>query len=145
VMSLVTYTFQLCQIYHQAKEYFLGLINVPHGSGHVQRLYFKSCVTLLWMSCEQPRPIEINAYTCLGCSQLIHRRVAHNWKYSLRTLNYQSCPKSGSVSSLWHTVIYLWFCIQIAYSVFIVIGKLRKCLKNQKLVEVCSNKTGNQC
>ncbi len=29
-------------------------------------------------SCEQPRPIEIYALTCLGHSQIAHRRVAHD-------------------------------------------------------------------
>ncbi len=35
------------------------------------------------MSCEGPRHTEIYAWTCLGCSQFVHRRVANNKKYSL--------------------------------------------------------------
>ncbi len=55
-----------------------GIISNCHKIICHQRPYFLSCVTLLWMSCEQPRQVYGYISMGIGSSQLIYRRVAHD-------------------------------------------------------------------
>ncbi len=63
------------------KSHFLHLQLAPvlNAQKHcVQRPYFWSWLTLLWMSCERPRQVYEYISMGLGHSRLVHRRVAHD-------------------------------------------------------------------
>ncbi len=65
------------------------------------RLYFLSCATLLWTSCEQHRQVYAYISMGVGHSQLIHRRVTHDLKYSLWGNSFRSqCPSKLTLFTL---------------------------------------------
>jgi hypothetical protein len=70
-----------------------------------------SRVTILWTSCERPRPIEIYAQICLGHSQLIHRRGRTRFKNTVQVLLTISCFFQNPITDFCLPIINLrrWF------------------------------------
>ncbi len=72
------------------------------------------------MSCEWLRPIEIYSLACLGRSQLVHRRVAHDQKHGLWPHSVSS--SLSMCQSLTHRKLKSWPEITLSWVIFLING-----------------------